>query len=283
MKKLPFVKMHGTGNDFIVLYEKDIEELEVNLSESFIQKMCNRNFWIGSDGLLVVAESKKADFRYDMYNPDWSRAEMCGNGIRCYMKYLLENKLTEKKQIDVETLAWILQVAFEDNLFTVNMWAPWKIKDIAFKNKKLWDRFFLKSEGRDFLFTPVSMGNPHAVIFLQNESLDKFNVEKYGMPIERNIDIFPQRTNVEFVDVISSKEISMRVWERGAWETLSCGTWACASVVAWILAWFLDKDEFVKVNIRGGTLYVKWNGDEKDTVIMQWAAEITFEWFYYVR
>jgi diaminopimelate epimerase len=283
MKKLPFVKMHGTGNDFVVLYEKDVEELNINLTESFIQKICNRNFWIGSDGLLVVASSKKADFRYDMYNPDGSRAEMCGNGIRCYMKYLLENRLTQKTKINVETLAWILEVVFEDNLFTVNMGSPTKIKDIAFKNKILWDRFFLKSEGRDFLFTPVSMGNPHAVIFLQNEALSSFDVEKYGMPIERNIEIFPQRTNVEFIDVVSEKEISMRVWERGAGETLSCWTWACASVVAGILAWFLNKWEFIKVNIRGGTLFVKWNGEEKDSVIMQGWAEVTFEGFYYVK
>lgn len=282
MKKLPFVKMHGTGNDFIVLYEKDINDREVELTESFIQKICNRNFGIGSDGLLVVANSDKADFKYDMYNPDWSKAEMCGNGIRCYMRYLLESGLTEKKNVKVETLAWLLDVYYEDNLFTVNMGAPKKIKELSFENKKLGDRFFLKADGRDFLFTPISMGNPHAVIFL-NEPVKEIDLRMYGPLIENNTEIFPERTNVEFINVISDTQINMRVWERGAGETLSCGTGACASVVAWILAGFLKEDTFIEVNILWGTLYVKWSGNEKDSVIMRGWAEITFEGNYYIK
>jgi len=282
MKKLPFVKMHGTGNDFIVLYEKDINDGGVELTESFIQKICNRNFGIGSDGLLVVANSDKADFKYDMYNPDWSKAEMCGNGIRCYMRYLLDSGLTEKKNVKVETLAWLLDVYYEDNLFTVNMGAPKKIKELSFENKKLGDRFFLKADGRDFLFTPISMGNPHAVIFL-NEPVKEIDLRMYGPLIENNTEIFPERTNVEFINVISDTQIDMRVWERGAGETLSCGTGACASVVAWILAGFLKEDTFIEVNILWGTLYVKWSGNEKDSVIMRGWAEITFEGNYYIK
>lgn len=282
MKKLPFVKMHGTGNDFIVLYEKDINDGGVELTESFIQKICNRNFGIGSDGLLVVANSDKADFKYDMYNPDWSKAEMCGNGIRCYMRYLLDSGLTEKKNVKVETLAWLLDVYYEDNLFTVNMGAPKKIKELSFENKKLGDRFFLKADGRDFLFTPISMGNPHAVIFL-NEPVKEIDLRMYGPLIENNTEIFPERTNVEFINVLSDTQINMRVWERGAGETLSCGTGACASVVAWILAGFLKEDTFIEVNILWGTLYVKWSGNEKDSVIMRGWAEITFEGNYYIK
>jgi len=282
MKKLPFVKMHGTGNDFIVLYEKDINDGGVELTESFIQKICNRNFGIGSDGLLVVANSDKADFKYDMYNPDWSKAEMCGNGIRCYMRYLLDSGLTEKKNVKVETLAWLLDVYYEDNLFTVNMGAPKKIKELSFENKKLGDRFFLKADGRDFLFTPISMGNPHAVIFL-NEPVKEIDLRMYGPLIENNTEIFPERTNVEFINVISDTQIDMRVWERGAGETLSCGTGACASVVAWILAGFLKEDTFIEVNILWGTLYVKWSGNEKDSAIMRGWAEITFEGNYYIK
>ncbi len=282
MKKLPFVKIHGTGNDFVVLHEKDIEELSINLNESFIQKICNRSFWIGSDGLLVVTSSKKADFGYDMYNPDWSKAEMCGNGIRCYMRYLIENKLTEKTKVNVETPAWILEVAFEDNLFTVNMGSPTKMKDITFKNKKLWDRFFLKASGKDFLFTPVSMGNPHAVIFL-NEPVKDFDLRTYGPLIENNTEIFPERTNAEFINVISDTQINMRVWERGAWETLSCGTCACAWVVAGILAWFLKKDTFIKVSLIWWILYIKWSWYEKDNLTLKWNSEIICDWFYYIQ
>ena len=282
MKKLSFVKMQGTGNDFIVLYEKDIKEEGIKLTESFIQKICNRNFWIGSDGLLIVANSDKADFKYDMYNPDGSKAEMCGNGIRCYMRYLIESSLTKKKNIKVETLAGVLDVYYEDNLFTVDMGTPKKIKELSFENKKLGDRFFLKADGRDFLFTPVSMGNPHAVIFLK-EPVKEFDLRTYGPLIENNTEIFPERTNVEFINIISDTQMDMRVWERWAAETLSCWTGACGSVVAGILGGFLKKDTFIEVNILGWTLYIKWSGNEKDSVIMRGGAEITFEWSYYIK
>ena len=282
MKKLSFVKMHGTWNDFVVLYENDIRDAWIDVNVDFIQKICNRNFWVGSDGLLVVSKSEVADFKYNMYNPDGSEAEMCGNGIRCYMKYLLDNNLTDKNELVVETLIWNLDVSYNDGLFTVQMGQPGKIPNLSYDNKKLGDRFPIKSADRDFVFIPVSMGNPHAVIFLQDTKLEDFDLEKYWKPIETDTEVFPNRTNVEFISVVSETEIDMRVWERGAGETLACGTWACASVVAWVLSGRLKADEFVQVNLKWGTLWVSWSGDEKDTVVMKWWAETTFEWMYYL-
>lgn len=283
MKKLPFVKMHWNWNDFIVINQDDLVRLGLELSEDFIQKICNRNFWIWSDWLLLVSKSKKADFKYNMYNPDWSQAEMCGNWIRCYMKYLLDNAITKKNNLDVETLIWILNISYKDNLFTVDMWKPWIIKDISYKTNKLWDRFAIKSSWRDFVFMPISMWNPHAVIFLQNEELKDFDLLKYWKPIENDLEIFPKRTNVEFIEVLSDCEIDMRIWERWAWETLSAWTWAWASVVAWILSWRLASNKFVKVNLRWGILYIKWSWNIWDDVILKWTAETICDWNYYIN
>lgn len=282
MKKLSFVKMHWTWNDFIVLYKKDIDKLSIKITWDFIRKICNRNFWIWSDWLLIVSESTKADFKYNMYNPDWTEAEMCGNGIRCYMKYLLDNNITTKTDLDVETLIWNLNLKYENKLFRVDMWKPWKIKWFSFDNKELWERFALKSSWRDFVFLPVSMWNPHACIFLQKDDLDNFDLEKYWKPIENNTDIFPNRTNVEFMKVVWEKEIDLRVWERWAWETLSCWTWVCAWVVAGILSGRLRKNVFIKVNVKWWVLFVKWSWSKKDSVILKWEAETTFEWLYYI-
>ena len=288
MKKLPFVKMHWIWNDFIMINNTDLEKYKIELTSKLITKMCNRNFWIGSDWIVVITKWKKWPFKYIMYNPDWTQAEMCWNGIRCYMKYLIDNWISNESNINVETWIWILNLDIDKNIVTVDMWKPGRIKNLVYKSKKLWDRFPLKVEKAEFTFTPVSMWNPHAVIFCKDinlswVSLKSLDLKIYWAAIENNTDIFPERTNVEFAKIISEAEVNMRVWERWASETLACWTWACATVVAWILAGRLIKNEFIKVKLAGGDLEVKWSWNEKDSVIMKWEATTVFEWNYYIN
>lgn len=287
MKKLYFVKMHWTWNDFVLINNDDLEKSEIILTKKLIKNMCCRHFWIWSDWVLVVSKWKKVAFKYVMYNTDGSQAEMCGNGIRCYMKYLLDKWLIWDKNIDVETDIWIYNLSIDNNTVTVDMWKPSRIKNLIYKSKNLWDRFPLKIDNDEFIFTPVSMWNPHAVIFCRDsnilcELLEKLDIHKYWKKIENHTDIFPNKTNVEFVKIKSEKEIMMRVWERWVWETLSCWTWACAAVVAWILAWKLLKDKFIKVDLPGWILEVKWSWNLSDSVIMRWDAVKVFDWYYYI-
>lgn len=288
MKKLHFIKMQWTWNDFILLEEKDLNNSKIILTSDLVKKMCDRHFWIWSDWVLVISSWKKVDHKYLMYNPDGTKAEMCWNGIRCYMKYLFDRWITNgNNKIDVETWAWILNLQIDKNVVTVDMWKPWKIKHLVYKSKTLWDRFPLKIDEEEFIFTPISMWNPHAVIFCKEsnalcELLEKLDIEKYWKKIENNTDIFPDKTNVEFVKIISDEEILMRVWERGSGETLACWTWACAAVVAWVLLWKLKKNEFIKVRLFWWILFVKWSWNEKDSVIMKWEASEVYEWYYQV-
>ncbi|USN59519.1 MAG: diaminopimelate epimerase [Candidatus Peribacteria bacterium] len=203
-------------------------ELEVQQ----IVRICDRHFGVGSDGILVVGKSKLAgvDYDYRMYNPDGSEAEMCGNGIRCYMKYLRDNKLTTKKRIKVQTGKGVLTIEMMDSgMICVDMGTP--ILDpmsIGF----IGEQNIVKAHERLFTFTPVSMGNPHAVVYLKRGELEDFDIARYGSAIENMREMFKNRTNVEFLEILSETEINMRVWERGAGETLACGTGACGAVVA---------------------------------------------------
>ena len=288
MKKLCYTKMHGTWNDFIILNKYEIYGKNIEINKEFIKKICHRNFWIWSDGLLLVSKSEIADYKYIMYNPDGSKAEMCWNGIRCYMKYLFENWILDKSNINIETWVWVLNLSIKDDIITVDMWKPSKIKNLLYESKKLWDRFPVKIKNKEFIFTPVSMWNPHAVIFLKEINISWITIEnidlkKYWYPIETSTDIFPEKTNVEFIYVKSDIEVDMRVWERWAWETLACWTWACASVVAWILWWKLKKNKFIKVNLKWGVLEIKWSWNIKDSVVMKWWAEIISEWVYFIK
>lgn len=288
MKKIKFVKMHWIGNDFIMINEKDLESEKINLTKDLIKNLCDRNFWIWSDWIVVISKWKKVDFKYVMYNPDGTKAEMCGNWIRCYMKYLLDQWITTHKDLDVETWIWILNLDIEENIVTVDMWKPSRIKNLVYKTKKLWDRFPLKVDKAEFIFTPVSMWNPHAVIFCRDmnicwETLDNLDIDLYWPAIENATDIFPDRTNVEFAKIVSEKEVIMRVWERWASETLACWTWACATVVAWILAWRLAVDKFIKVKLAWWNLKIKWSWNEEDSVIMKWEATTVFEGTYYIK
>lgn len=288
LKKLPFVKMHWIWNDFIMINSLDLDKYLVELTSDLVKNICNRNFGIGSDWVVVITKGKKVPFKYIMYNPDWTQAEMCGNGIRCYMKYLLDMWITQEHEVKVETWVWILNLKIEGNEVVVDMWKPSRIETLVYKSKKLWDRFPIKIDKAEFIFTPVSMWNPHAVIFCRDMwicswDLDNLDLEFYWSSIENETEIFENKTNVEFAKIISRKELKMRIWERWAWETLACGTWACATVVAWILSGRLEKNEFIKVNLKGWTLEVKWSWNEKDSVIMKWEAKKVFDGYYYVK
>jgi len=275
--KIKFTKMHWIWNDFIVIKNSDLEKENIKLDKKLVQKMCDRNFGIWSDWIVIITDWKNTKFKYHMYNPDGSEAEMCGNGIRCYMKYLIDEKLTSSTNVDVETWAWILKLDIDEkNVVTVDMGYPHltspKGRGIA----------HIISADREFDYFAVSMWNPHCVIYLEEDVWD-FDLNKFGSPIESNTDIFPNKVNVEFIRKISETEIDFRVYERWAWETLACGTGACASVVAGISQGFLEKNKEIKVNLQWGKLFIKWSGNMQDSVIMKWEAETVFEGEYLVK
>lgn len=229
--KIEFTKMHGLGNDFIVI---DLRKRSIRGLAEIIKTLSNRRLAIGFDQALILGESKKADIRMDIYNADGGEVEMCGNGIRCVAKYIWDRKLSRKKTLSIETLAGIIRPERDGALIKVDMGSPiLKASLIPVKTSaSLGDEFIerpFKAGKKTFKVTCVSMGNPHAIIFV--DDVKGFPVSQIGPIIEIDTD-FPQGTNVEFVEVINSKRIRMRVWERGAGETPACGTGACAAVVA---------------------------------------------------
>ena len=273
---LQFTKMHGLGNDYV--YMDAINQKIENRSE-LAKFVSDRHFGIGSDGLILICPSEKADFRMQMFNQDGSEAEMCGNGIRCVGKFVYDKGLTNKKTITVETLAGIKTLVMTEKNGKIEtarvdmgepILEPEKIpvmsKENPVKNLKL------NEEDKEFNFTCVSMGNPHAVTFIK-EDVNKFDICKYGAKLEVN-KAFPKKANIEFINVIDDKTLNMRVWERGAGETLACGTGACASAVAAILNGYTTRE--VTVHLLGGDLKIKW--DENDNhVYMTGPATTVFE------
>ena len=273
---LKFTKMHGLGNDYVYM---DAINQKIENREELARYVSDRHFGIGSDGLILICESKVADFRMQMFNSDGTEAEMCGNGIRCVGKFVYDKKMTNKDIVTIETLAGIktLKLTIKDGKVEkarVDMGEPIlepnKIpvisKEMPVKNLKL------KIEDKEFNFTAVSMGNPHAITFI-DEDVKEFELEKYGKPVEIN-DAFPKRTNVEFINIVNRNNIKMRVWERGAGETLACGTGACASAVASALNGYTDRN--VNVELLGGTLEIEWN-EENNHVYMTGSATTVFE------
>lgn len=256
---LKFTKMHGLGNDYV--YMDAINQNIENRSE-LAKFVSDRHFGIGSDGLILICPSKVADFKMQMFNSDGTEAEMCGNGIRCVGKFVYDKELTNKETIKIETLAGIktLVMTIEDKKVKtarVDMGEPIlepeKIPVISKENPV--KDLKLKAEDEEFQFTCVSMGNPHAVTFI-NQDVNKFDICKYGKVLE--IDkVFPKKANIEFINVIDDETLKMRVWERGAGETLACGTGACASAVAAILNGYTSRK--VKVHLLGGDLSIEWN------------------------
>lgn len=272
---MKFTKMHGIGNDYV--YVNCFEESVKNPAE--VSKfVSDRHFGIGSDGLILISPSAIADFRMNIYNADGSQAEMCGNGIRCVAKYVYDYGLTDKTEISVETLAGIkyLRLQVENGKIAsveVNMGAPiLEPKEIPVAvEKSPVVNVPVEVKGKIYHMTCVSMGNPHAIIFMNN--VKDLDIEAIG-PYFENHTVFPKRTNTEFVEVLDRNTVNMRVWERGSDETLACGTGACATTVACILN---DKTENeVTVHLLGGDLKIRWDR-EANQVYMTGPATVVFD------
>lgn len=272
---MKFTKMQGLGNDYV--YVNCFEEQIENPSEVAI-KVSNRNFGIGSDGLIMINPSKVADCEMEMYNADGSRSEMCGNGIRCVGKYVYDYGLAKKPRISVETLAGIKYLDFtiendKVKLVKVDMGSPELVPDnipIVASGEMVLDEPILV-DGTEYRMTGVSMGNPHAVVFI--DDVKGLDIEKIGPKFE-NHERFPRRVNTEFVKVLDRNTVEMRVWERGSGETLACGTGACAVAVACILNGFTE--EKVTVKLLGGDLQIEWDRTA-NKVYMTGPAEVSFE------
>ena len=272
---MKFTKMQGLGNDYV--YVNCFKETIENPPE-MAKEVSNRNFGIGSDGLIMINPSDVADFEMEMYNADGSRSEMCGNGIRCVGKYVYDYGLTEKEHISVETLAGIkyLDLTVEDGkvkLVKVDMGNPELVPaniPIVADGDRVIDEP-INVNGTEYRMTGVSMGNPHAVVYV--EDVKGLDIEKIG-PAFENHERFPNRVNTEFVKVLDQKTVEMRVWERGSGETMACGTGACAVAVACILNG-LTEDK-VTVKLLGGDLQIEWD-KEADKVYMTGPAEVSFD------
>lgn len=269
--------MQGAGNDYIYV---DGNSSAIQDKSTAAIKLSNRNFGIGSDGLVFIYPSDVADFRMQMFNSDGSEAEMCGNATRCVGKYVYDNGLTSKKEITLETKAGIKYITLLDGdsvsrKAMVDMGEPILDPELipVNINKNPVLKYPLSVDGRIYPITCVSMGNPHAVIFLEDNSLQKLDLTVLGPPIESH-PVFPKKTNTEFIEVVDRNTINMRVWERGAGETLACGTGACASVVAAILNGYCDRK--VKVHLLGGDLDIEWR-EENNHVYMSGEATTVFE------
>ena len=272
MAALKFAKMQGLGNDYI--YVNCMDSCPENPSE-LAKCLSDRHFGIGSDGLILIMPSKVADFRMRMFNSDGSEAEMCGNGSRCVGKFVYDHRLTDKKEITLETLAGIKILEFTVNdgkvsLVRIDMGEPVLAPaDIPVKSSK--ERFVSEPvtiKDRTFNVTCVSMGNPHAVSYVDN--VESFPLEVYG-PLMEVDELYPRRVNSEFVEVLDRKTLKMRVWERGAGETLACGTGACAVAVASILNGLCERS--VTVRLLGGDLMIEWN--EQDNHVYMTGPAVT--------
>ena len=272
---MKFTKMQGLGNDYV--YVNCFKETIENPPE-MAKKVSNRNFGIGSDGLIMINPSDVADFEMEMYNADGSRSEMCGNGIRCVGKYVYDYGLTEKEHISVETLAGIkyLDLTVEDGkvkLVKVDMGSPELVPEnipiVADGNRVIDEP--INVNGTEYRMTGVSMGNPHAVVYV--EDVKGLDIETIG-PAFENHERFPNRVNTEFVKVLDRNTVEMRVWERGTGETMACGTGACAVAVACILNGFTE--DKVTVKLLGGDLQIEWD-KEADKIYMTGPAEVSFD------
>ena len=306
MDTINFSKLHGQGNDFIII---DAISREICIQKEDIVKMCDRHFGIGADGIILAKKLKDGCFFMDYYNADGTAAEMCGNGIRCMARFLIDKKLAEGgKAIKIDTRAGLKSVEFSDSglsaetysweaskgpgalegLVKVNMgnaiFEPEKIPVIIDK-KFLIKGFFageylLKTKEGEFRINCVSMGNPHCIIFLdESTDLAKIPLNKWG-PVIENSSIFPNKTNVEFIKIIGPGKIQMRVWERGVGETLACGTGACASAVCAILAGKI-KTSMVDVILPGGSQTIYWEGPN-NPVFLEGQTVYIFEGQYFL-
>ncbi len=303
---MQFTKMHGCGNDYIYVDCTDTSSPEVqnilSRAEEIAVKVSDRHFGIGSDGLILIKRGQTADFEMVMYNADGSRSQMCGNGIRCVGKFVYDAGYAKEREFSVESMGAVKFLKIESGergdkitKLSVDMGKPIlqaaKIpvltskKDVELQSDKNVnissiansDLVIMKPlvvQGTEYKITCVSMGNPHAVVFLDKKPAD-FDVCGIGPYFENN-EFFPERTNTEFAYVQDRRTIWMRVWERGTGETLACGTGTCATVVASILNGFVDAGEKITVHLLGGDLEIEWSGNETDSVFMTGPAETVF-------
>lgn len=270
-----FIKMHGAGNDYIYI---DCFTENIQNPEDLSKKLSEKHFSIGADGIVLIKPSLKADCFMDIYNADGSRAKMCGNAIRCVAKYIYDNKI-KKPVIKIDTLSGIklVEIYTENGFATggrVNMGKPifngrqipTRYGDSIVKNK------IINIENNDYEITCISMGNPHCVVF--HEDIHKLDLEKIG-PLFENHEMFPERINTEFAQIIGENNLKMRVWERGSGETWACGTGACAVAVASVVNGFCEKDKDIKIHTKGEILTVKWH--KNDNVYLSGNAVKVFD------
>lgn len=274
---MKFTKMHGCGNDYI--YVNGFQEtINIEDKPKIVTYLSDRHFGIGGDGVIFINPSKEADFEMEMYNADGTRAEMCGNGIRCVAKYVYDYGLTEQTDISIVSFGKIkyLTLTIEQGKVSkvrVNMGAPELIAKevpVISEHQMVIDEEIVVKD-QTYHMTCVSMGNPHAVVFM--DDVAQLDIEAIG-PFFENHERFPRRTNTEFVRVIDRKHVEMRVWERGTGETLACGTGCCATVVACVLNGLTDCD--VTVKVLGGSIDISWDR-ERNLVFMTGPAATVFD------
>ena len=274
MSKIKFTKMHGLGNDYIyidAIKNKDLKEIFTRYSlGALVRYLSDRHFGIGGDGVIFLDSSTVADFKMRIFNSDGTEAEMCGNGIRAFAKYIYDNSLAKGEILKIETLAGIKEIKREKYFtginneeideYVVNMGQP-----------KVWGKTELEILDNKIETINISIGNPHAVIFVEN--VDNIQIDKIG-PIIENYKYFPQKTNVEFVQILDKNLIKVRVWERGSGETLACGTGSCAAVIAGVTNNLIKRK--VKVLLQGGELEIDWN-EQDNNVYMKGIATKVFD------
>jgi len=263
-----FTKMHSLGNDYVFIDCTNNKNFISNPS-IFSKNICNRNFGIGSDGLIFLENSKVADFKMRVFNNDGSEAEISGNGIHCVGKYVFDNKLTDKTSLKIETSAGIktLELKIKNNKVYSTT--------VCLGEYKIFDEFELNILDKTFNINPISVGNPHAVIFLNN--LSNIDINKYA-PVLENHKVFLNKTNVEFVQIISSNYIKVNVWERGSGITLACGTGACASAIAAFNKKFIYKNPTVE--LPGGNLQT-YIDERTNQIYMSGTATTVFSGIYF--
>ena len=274
---MKFTKMHGCGNDYVYI-DGAKEKIAPEDKEALVRRVSDRHFGVGGDGVIFINPAKEADFEMEMYNADGSRAEMCGNGIRCVAKFVYDKGLTDKTDISVISCSKVkyLHLFLQDgqvDMVRVNMGAPEltaALVPVVCERQQAVDET-IHVQGLDYKMTCVSMGNPHAVVFM--DGVKELDIEQIGPHFE-NHERIPRRTNTEFVEVLDRQTVLMRVWERGTGETLACGTGACATVVACVLNGLTQ--ETVTVKLLGGELKITWDR-EANLVYMTGPAATVFE------
>jgi len=274
---IKFTKMHGLGNDYLLVDVMEGDAPDEGKLPAIAKAISDRHFGVGADGIILVEPSRAADFKMRIFNSDGSEAEMCGNGVRLFARYVYEHGYTRERDMEIETLAGIIRprLRLRGRKITgvrVDMGEPkLRSSEIPMKgpDRERVLRERIRVVGRRYEITAVSMGNPHCVIFVDNA--DTAKVEEVGPAIERH-DLFPRRTNVEFAQIVGDGEIAMRVWERGAGETLACGTGASAVLVAAVLNGLSPRK--ATIHLRGGDLKAGWNQEDNHVFIEGPAEEV---------